>query len=59
MAQHNVKFLTKKEVALALNCSTRTIERRMKLGLIKFEKIGGSVRFDPTKIKALNKFVVN
>lgn len=58
MAKHNITptLLTKKELAKALRCSTRTIERRVKLKLIKQEKIGGSVLFNPEKIPALRLY---
>lgn len=56
MAEHNITLLTKKELAAKLRCSTRTIERRVKLGLIKQEKIGASVLFNPQKIPALKLY---
>lgn len=64
MAEHSITYLTKKEAAKLLRCSTKTIDRRIKAGLIKVvEGTGGKYgqpRFDPSEIPALKKkFVYN
>lgn len=66
MAEHNIKqevrLLTKEELAWKLNCSVKTIERRMKLNLIvPVEGTGGKnghPRFDPMTIPALRKQLI-
>ena len=57
MAEHNIKpkLLTKKEVAILLRCSTKTIERRVKLRLIKADKFGSSVLFNPDDNPAIKR----
>lgn len=47
MAEIHITMYTKKEVAKMLRCSIKTIERRVKLGLLKPTKNGHLVVFSP------------
>lgn len=59
MAEHTITLLTKEEVAKALRCSTKTIERRVKRGMYSYaEGTGGKLGrplFDPKSIPALRR----
>jgi excisionase family DNA binding protein len=45
-------YWCKKDIAKYFAVSTRKIEHMMKKGLLPYIKFGGSVRFDPEKVKA-------
>lgn len=58
MGEHSLKqpkLLTKKEVATLLRCSTKTVYRRIKLGLIKTNKLGGTILINPDENPAIKK----
>lgn len=62
MEHRNINLLTKTEVAKLLRCSTKTLERRIKCGMIcPAEGTGGKhgrPLFDPMAIPALRKLVI-
>jgi hypothetical protein len=52
-------MLTKKEVAKLLRCSVKTIERRVKLNLLKPFHDGGRVMFLPDENSIIKKALAN
>lgn len=46
-----VKLLTMEETAVAIRCSTRTLARKIKLGL-PVEYVGSNARFDLAAVRA-------
>lgn len=60
MEHRSIKLLTKEELAIELRCSTKTVERRIKRGMISpAEGTGGRFGrplFDPSMIPALRRF---
>ena len=58
MAEHNItipKLLTKKQVANIYACSVSTVDNMMRLGMIKYHKIGSMVRFKADELPIVNK----
>lgn len=48
-------ILTKKQLARALGCSAKTIDRKVKIGLIKQYDVCGLIRFKREEFPILNK----
>lgn len=48
-------LLTKEQVAKLYQCSVGTVNNMMKLGMIKYHKLGNLVRFRADELPILNK----
>jgi hypothetical protein len=54
------RLLNKRQLAMVLGVSTRTLNAYMKKGLVGFIKLGRTVRFRyPAALNELNRFRVN